>query len=182
MSVSRLLRLGGNDGARPERDAVDVAGALRERIYASLTGVATLMLLILHADGESAWSAAISLTVAMVTLWLASLVSEVIAHAATRADDDPARDRTTGSRIRYTAGQSLELLVVPVVVLLLSLTGIWSLRTALIVAIVVMMATLAGASVYAVRRSTFSPLARVTIVLVELALGGLVIVAKVLAH
>lgn len=118
----------------------------------------------------------------MVTLWLASLVSEVIAHAATRADDDPARDRTTGSRIRYTAGQSLELLVVPVVVLLLSLTGIWSLRTALIVAIVVMMATLAGASVYAVRRSTFSPLARVTILLVELALGGLLIVATVLAH
>lgn len=47
MSVSGLLGRGRRGDTRPERDAADVAGALRERIYASLTGVATLMLLIL---------------------------------------------------------------------------------------------------------------------------------------
>ena len=172
--------LAGQPGRRSEpRDPETVASALRKRIYASLTGVATVMLLIIHVDDETARSSVISLVIAMTTLWLASLVSEVIAHGATSTDDD---HRGPLRRIAFTAGQSLELLVVPVGLILLSLTGLWSLRTALILAIVALMATLAIASIYAVRRSTLGWFARALIVLVELGLGGMVILGKVLSH
>ncbi|CAA9570136.1 MAG: hypothetical protein AVDCRST_MAG33-2442 [uncultured Thermomicrobiales bacterium] len=163
------------------RDPASVAGALRERVYASLTGVATLMLLLIYVEEETVASSVISLVVAMTTLWLASLVSEFIAHTATH--EDTAADRSgTIAQIFYTAGQSLELMVVPVGVILLSLTGLWELRTALILAVAALMVTLAVASIYAVRRSSFGWLHRLFIVAVELGLGALVIVAKIVAH
>lgn len=166
--------LSGGRGDRAElRDATTVAGALRERIYATLTGVATLMLLVIHVEDETVTSSVVSVVIAMTTLWLASLVSEFIAHAATH--DTAGDQRSNVRRILFTAGQSLELI-------LLSRTGIWSLRTALILAVSALMATLAIASIYAVRRSSFGSVARGVIVLVELGLGAAVILAKVLAH
>lgn len=172
--------LSGNPGGRSgPRDAETVASALRERIYASLTGVATIMLLIIHVDDETVTSSVISLVIAMTTLWLASLVSEIIAHGATSTGDD---HQSAARRIFYTAGQSLELMAVPVGLILLSLTGIWELRTALILAVVALMGTLAVASIYAVRRSSLGWFARTLIVLVELGLGGAVILGKVLSH
>lgn len=173
--------LSGGRGDRAElRDATTVAGALRERIYATLTGVATLMLLVIHVEDETVTSSVVSVVIAMTTLWLASLVSEFIAHAATH--DTAGDQRSNVRRILFTAGQSLELILFPVVLILLSRTGIWSLRTALILAVSALMATLAIASIYAVRRSSFGSVARGVIVLVELGLGAAVILAKVLAH
>lgn len=137
------------------------------------------MLLVIHVEDETVVSSVISLIITMTTLWLASLVSEVVADGATGSGED---DRSTRSRIVFTAGQSLELLVVPVGLILLSLTGIWTLRTALVFAIMALMATLALASIYAVRRSGLGWFARVIIVLIEIGLGGVVIVAKVLSH
>ena len=174
--------LTGESGRRSvPRDAETVAGALRERIYASLTGVATVMLLVIHVDDETVASSAISLVVAMTTLWAASLVSEFVAHTATHADNADQRRRTI-SRIFFTAGQSLELLGIPVGVILLSLTGVWGLRTSLILAVVALMTSLAVASIYAVRRSSFNWLHRLLIVAIELGLGAVVILAKVVAH
>ncbi len=73
-------------------------------------------------------------------------------------------------------------MTVPVGLILLSLTGVWSLRTSLILAVVALMGTLAIASIYAVRRSDLGWFARGLIVLVELGLGGIVILGKVLSH
>ncbi len=164
------------------RDPDSVATALRERIYATLTGVATLTLLLVYAGEESVWSAVVSVVLAMGTLWLASLVSEVIAHGLVRQHPDYTHEPDTGRRIWETAGQSLLTLISPVIVILLSLTGIWSLRTSLIIAMIVLMSTLAIAALLAVRGSTFGFWTRVLIVAVELALGGVVILGKVLAH
>lgn len=173
------LLTGKSAGRSGPRDAETVAGALRERIYASLTGVATVMLLIIHADDETVTSAVVSVVIAMTTLWLASLVSEMLAHGVTSTGDD---DRSAARRIAFTAGQSLELVTVPVGLILLSLTGVWSLRTSLILAVVALMGTLAIASIYAVRRSRLGWFARVLVVLVELGLGAIVILGKVLSH
>lgn len=53
--------LAGKAGRRSEpRDAETVASALRERIYASLTGVATVMLLLIDVDDETVRFAVIS--------------------------------------------------------------------------------------------------------------------------
>lgn len=93
--------LTGDGGRLPRpRDVETVASALRERIYASLTGVATVMLLIIHVDDETVTSAVISVVIAMTTLWLASLVSEVIAHGATSSAGD---HRSAARRIAFTA-------------------------------------------------------------------------------
>ncbi len=95
--------LSGEPGGRSgPRDAETVASALRERIYASLTGVATVMLLVIHVDEETVTSAVVTVVIAMTTLWLASLVSEVIAHGATSTADD---HRSAARRIAFTAGR-----------------------------------------------------------------------------
>ena len=154
---------------------------MRERIYATLTGVAVLTLLFIHVDEESTWSAIVSVVLAMGTLWLASLFSEVLAHGVMRNHPGYVR-REVQRDIMFTAGQSLSTMVAPVVVLLISLTGLWSLRTALILAIASLMLTLGGAAIFAVRNSAFPIWARTLIVVGELALGGIVILGKVLTH
>lgn len=183
--MARTSRFGGRRGSEVGNDPAAFAGALRERIYATLTGIATLTLLLIYADEESVWSAIVSVVLAMGTLWLASLVSEIMAHGVTRNHpnyDGTAGQSDVGRDILYTASQSLSTMVVPVAVLLLSLTGLWSLRTALILAIASLMLTLVVAAFFAVRKSDIPFWGRVLVVVVELALGGVVIVGKVFAH
>ncbi len=174
-------RFGGRLGSEHPDDPGAFAGALRERIYATLTGVAVLMLLLIHVDEESTWSAVVSVVLAMGTLWIASLFSELLAHGVVRNHPEYVK-RDVRSEIFSTAGQSLVTMVVPVALLLVSLTGLWGLRTALILAIASLMLTLATAAIFAVRNTAFPFWARAAIVLGELALGGIVILGKILTH
>lgn len=174
-------RLDGRRGSELPEDPASFAGALRERIYATLTGVAVLMLLLIHVDEESTWSAVVSVVLAMGTLWIASLFSELLAHGVVRNHPDYVQ-RDVRSEIMFTAGQSLVTMIVPVVLLLVSLTGLWGLRTALILAIISLMVTLATAAIFAVRNTTFPFWARAAIVVAELALGGVVILGKIVTH
>ncbi|HEV2530028.1 MAG TPA: hypothetical protein VGT61_16400 [Thermomicrobiales bacterium] len=156
-------------------------GALRERIYATLTAVSVLTLLLIHVDDESAASALTSLVLSLGTLWLASLLSEFLAHGVFFSHTEDGRHGIARD-IFFTAGQSLVVMIVPSVFLLLSLTDLLSLRTALILAIGSMMLTLVAAALFAVRRTVIPFWGRVLIVLAEVLLGLVVIVGKTLTH
>ena len=156
-----------------------VANVLRERIYATLTGIATLVVLIQQDASISAWRVAGTLALTMGVLWIASLVSDFIAAAATHSTD-PGDERE--SDILHVAGQSIETMLIPLIVILLSLTRIWSVRTGMILAVVAMVLTIVGVSWLAVRRSSFGFWTRVGIMVVELALALAVVVAKMLEH
>jgi tellurite resistance protein TehA-like permease len=86
--------------------------------------------------------------------------------------------RTIGA----TAAQALETAVVPVLVIGLSATGIWPLRTGLVLAAAGLVLTLVVVALIAVRRSTLSTGKRILVVAGELALGLVVVAIKLLAH
>jgi hypothetical protein len=176
----RVLAAGDRRGDSPV-DPETFVGALRERIYATLTGISVLTLLLIHVDEESVGSAVSSLAVTLVTLWLASLLSESLAHGLLGHRDGPDR-REVWREIMFTAGQSLTVLVVPTALLLLSLTDLLSLRAAIILAIASMVLTLAAAAIAAMHRSTIPFWGRVLVILAEVALGLLVIAGKVIGH
>src|SRR4029453_9077393 len=104
----------------------------REALYASITGVATLLVMIPSSEAFTGRSAASSLLGTMGGLFAAGLVADTIAHAS---ESGGATRRSTMGRILGASIRALEITVVPAVLLLLSDTGIWSLRTGLTCAI-----------------------------------------------
>ncbi len=163
----------------PLRDPETAAAALRERVYATLTGLSTVLVLLGVADSTSVLGAAVSVAVTMAGLWAASLVAEIVAHTAVHGEAPQEKQRRT---IGATAAQALETAVVPVLLIGLSGTGIWTLRTGLVLASVGLVLTLVVVALLAVRRSTLSVAKRVLVVIGELALGLAVVAIKLLAH
>jgi hypothetical protein len=165
---------------RPQRpDPETAAGLLRERVYATLTGLSTVLILLPVAGSTTVAAAAASVGVTMLGLFAASLVAELVAHAALHGEA-PRRDQFR--RMRMIAGQALETASGPLVLIGLSATGLWTLRTGLILATGALVLTLVVVSAFAVRRSTLGPLGRFGIVAGELVLAGVVIAIKLLAH
>lgn len=160
-------------------DPAGAASVLRERIYATLTGLSTVLILLGHAEDTSAGSAATSVAVTMGGLFAAALVADLVAHSAIRGD---APNRSQWRQIGSVAGQAVETAVVPVVVIALAGTGIWTVRTGLIIAASVLVLTLALIAVWAVRRTSFGIGKRIAIIAGELLLGALVVGIKLLAH
>ena len=134
---------------QPEAQLVDettAAQALRERIYASLTGIATVAILLGYAEETSPVSAAASLAVTMGGLWGASIVADLVAHPAVHGD---APSASHWHRIIYVAGQALEIALVPVAAVALAGTGIWTVHTGLVIAEVALVVTLVAAALWA---------------------------------
>lgn len=163
---------------RAPADPGTAAEALRERIYATITGLSTVVILLGYAEETSAWSAASSLAVTMLGLWAASFVADLVAH--TRVHGEPARWELR--RMAYIAGQILETAFLPVAVIAMAGTGIWTVRTGLIIAIVLLVITQTVAASWAVGRSTLGIGRRLLIIAVEVVLCGIVIAIKLLAH
>ena len=100
----------------------------REALYASITGVATLLVMIPSSDGFTGRSAAGSLLGTMGGLFAASLVADTIAQAGERGG---AAQPSTMRRVLRASIRALEITLVPALLLLLSDTGIWTLATGL---------------------------------------------------
>jgi hypothetical protein len=82
----------------------------------------------------------------------------------------------------HVAGQILETAFVPVTVVALAGTGIWTVRTGLIIALAVLVVTDVAASLWAIRRSRLGLGRRLLIVAGELALCLAVIGIKLIGH
>lgn len=156
-----------------------VSAALRERVYAALTSLSAVMILFGFADVTSPASAATSIAVTLGGLFAAALVADIVAHSAVHGSPPRGREMR---RIGVIAGQALEIGFIPIVVVLLSVTGIWTVRTGLILAMISLVLTILVIAIWAVHRSTLTALQRFLVVAAELSLCLVVVAIKLLAH
>ncbi len=153
--------------------------ALRERVYATLVGLATVLVLLDYAAETSAWAAAWELAGTMVGLFAAGLVAEIVAHSGAHGELPRGRPLR---RAVLISSQVLEIAFAPVVVIALAATGAWSVRAGLVGAAVVFGGTQVGVALLAARGSRLSGRRRVVLVLAEIALGALVVALKLVVH
>ena len=151
----------------------------REALYASITGVATLLVMIPSSEAFTGRSAAGSLLGTMGGLFAASLVADTIAHASERGG--PTR-RSTMRSILGASIRALEITIVPAVLLLLSDTGIWSLSTGLMLAIAALTVTQLVLVLLGLQGSATTKGQKAGYLLLQLAAVGGVVLLKVLVH
>ena len=148
----------------------------REALYASITGVATLLVMLPLSEEFTGRSAASSLLGTMGGLFAAGLVADTIAHAS---EGEGATRRDTMRRILRASLRALEITVVPAVLLLLSDTGIWSLRAGLMLAIATLTITQLGLVLWGLRGSATTKGQKAGYLLLQLAAVGGVVLLKV---
>ena len=107
------------------------------------------------------------------------VVADTIAHASERGG---ATRRSTMRRILGASIRALEITVVPAVLLLLSDTGIWSLRTGLILAIAALTVTQLVLVLLGLRGSATTKGQKAGYLLLQLAAVGGVVLLKVVVH
>ena len=176
MEIEREVLVTG--GARHGRRPARMTQHAREALYASITGVATLLVMIPSSEAFTGRSAASSLLGTMGGLFAAGLVADTIAHASERGG---ATRRSTMRRILGASIRALEITIVPAVLLLLSDTGIWSLRTGLILAIAALTVTQLVLVLLGLRGSATKG-QKAGYLLLQLAAVGGVVLLKVLVH
>lgn len=151
----------------------------REALYASISGVATLLVMVPSAELFTGRSAASSLLGTMGGLFAASLVADTIAHASERGG---ATRKSTMRRILGASIRTLEITVVPAILLLLSDTGIWSLSTGLTFAIATLTGTQLVLVLWGLRGSATTKGQKAGYLLLQLAAVGGVVLLKVVVH
>ena len=159
-------------------DPATAAAALRERIYATITGLVSVITLVGYAETTTALSAASSITLTMGALWVASFVADLVSH--THVHGEPRRWELR--RMALVAGQILETALLPVVVVALAATGIWTVRTGLVIAAAVLVVAQGVLTVVAVRRTVLTRGRRFLIVAAEILLCLLVIGPTLVPH
>lgn len=152
---------------------------IREALYASITGVATLLVMIPSTEAFSGRSAASALLATMGGLFAASLVADTIAHAS---EHGGATRHGTMRRILGASIRALEITVAPAVLLLLSDTGIWSLQTGLTLAIATLTITQLALVLSGLRGSATTKRQKVGYLLLQLAAVSGVVLLKVAVH
>lgn len=177
MAAPPPARTGDHD-ARFE-DPELAAEHLRERVYGSVTVLASIVTLLEPEFHGDAVGAAITLVVAVVALWAASLFADLTAHLAvhqTRPDGAATR------ALLSSHAQILAVAVLPTILVLSTETGWWELETALGWAAGVQVLTLALVGLLAVRGTKIPFWGRVFVVAGEVGLGLAVVGIKLLGH
>jgi hypothetical protein len=177
METERHVNVAGDtrdgDGSAPMTQHV------REALYASITGVATLLVMIPSAEAFTGRSAASSLIGTMGGLFAAGLVADTIAHAG---EGGGATQRGTMRRTLGASIRALEITVVPGVLLLLSDTGIWSMRTGLMLAVAALTVTQLVLVLWGLRGSATTTGQKAGYLLLQLAAVSGVVLLKVAVH
>ena len=178
---------GGSERAGPKREgrrawqsrqSVDVlAQALKERVYATFTGLA--IVLVLRGHEPSPQDATFSLVIGVLGITVAGFVAEIIAHLAAHGAFPSRSELGRMSRIASGAFGSAS---VPIVLLLLTWPGWIELETALRVSTIIYLATLGLIGFAAVRRTSLSWWAQLLALLALVLLGAIVVGLQLLAH
>ena len=152
----------------------------REALYASITGIATLLVMFPSSDAFTGRSAAGSLLATMGGLFVASLVADTIAHAsegggATRRDHDAPHPRERLSA-RWRSPSC------PPSSCCSSDRGIWSLRTGLTLAIAALTVIQLALVPRGLRGSATTKRQKAGYLLLQLAAVGAVVLFKVIVH
>ncbi len=154
-----------------------VAQLLKERVYATFTGLAIVLVLRGHAPTPQ--EATFALIIGVLGITVAGFAAEVIAHLAVHASAPDGEELRRMFRIASGAFASVG---VPVVLLLLAWPGWLDLGVALQAATWVYLGTLALIGWAAVRRTKLRWWEQLLALAALVLLGGVVIVLQLLAH
>lgn len=171
-----------DDERTPSRDDDEVSfgtAAIKERVYATFTGLAIVLVQNSNVDHTDAVRASITLLVGIVAIAVAGFVAELLAHLAVHATFP---DRHEFGRLLRLTGTAIASAGVPLLILLLAVLGWIDLGTALTIASIAYIAILGVIGYVAVRR-TEAPWWKQAIALgILVALGALVVLIQQLAH
>ncbi|MFF2388839.1 hypothetical protein [Agromyces sp. NPDC058104] len=161
---------------RPDDERVE---ALKERVYATFTGLAIVLVQLANVEHVQPARAAVTLLVGIVAITAAGFVADVIAHLAVHAAFP---DRAEAGRMLRTSGSALASAAVPFLLLGLAALGRMELETALRASSIVYVATLGLIGFVAVRRTRVAWWKQLVAIgfLLALALG--VVALQQLAH
>ncbi|WP_350348094.1 hypothetical protein ABIQ69_15890 [Agromyces sp. G08B096] len=164
---------------RSERPAEERAEALKERVYATFTGLA--IVLVQHANVEhvSPARATVTLLVGIVAITAAGFVAEVVAHLAVHSAFP---GRAEAGRMVRVSASAIGSVAVPLLLLALAWAGVFELDRALRAASIVYLATLGLIGYVAVRRTRVAWWKQLVALGALVALGGVVVLLQQLAH
>ena len=154
-----------------------VGAYLRERIYATFTGLA-IVLVVAGSDHAAADHALLALLFGVIGITIAGFVSDVVSHLAVEGEFPHGADWVVLLRV---AGGGLSTVVVPGGLMLLGWLEIIDLSTAISAAAIVYVVTLALIGWLTVRRSHARWWERVLALGILIGLGLLVIALQTLA-
>lgn len=166
------------EGSADEREARD-ASYLKERVYATFTGLAIVLVIMNNADHHDALHSLYALVIGVLGITTAGYLSDIIAHLAVHREFP---DRQEHLHMLRVAAGALSTVIVPGAILGLAALGVFTLEGALRGASIIYLATLALIAYLAVRRARLRPLQRVLALGSLVALGAVVIGVQTLAH
>ncbi|MCI2959474.1 hypothetical protein MN032_17455 [Agromyces atrinae] len=157
----------------------DKARALKERVYASFTGLAIVTVLALNAEHQSAVDAVVSLAAGIVGITLAGFVAEVIAFQVSHRTLPPRSEFLTMLRI---AGGAIGSASLPFLALVSAWIGWISIETALTMSVGIYFVTLIGIALVAVLRTKLPPRQQLIALGAIIGLSALVVIVLIAAH
>lgn len=173
MSAEKRRRVGVEDLSAREREAI--AENMKERIYATITLLAVIVALWHAADHHTVGGAVASMVGTVTALWLATIVASRMSYRAVHGRSMSAREL---GRLAYTSAGLFVPAIMPVLLSLVSLTGLFTLKTALMLGMVVLLLSLFALSFIAGRRMYTSPLRLLLVSAVEMLIGVGVVLLK----
>lgn len=164
---------------RRDRPEGERAEALKERVYATFTGLAIVLVQQSNVEHISAVRAAVTLLIGILAITAAGFVAEVIAHLAVHTAFP---DREELGRMLRVSGSAVASAGLPLILLALAAFGVFELEGALVAASIVYLATLALIGYVAVRRTKVTWWKQLIALGILVALGLAVVVLQQLAH
>ncbi|WP_401000055.1 hypothetical protein [Agromyces sp. GXQ0307] len=165
--------------ARRDRPVDERAEALKERVYATFTGLAIVLVQLENVDHVGPIRAAITLLVGIVAITLAGFVADVVAHLAVHGAFPRGAELRRMLRI---SGTALASALGPLVILALAGFGLIALEPALVGAAVLYLVTLGIIGYVAVRRTHVAWWKQLVALGLLVLLGLAVVVLQQLAH
>jgi hypothetical protein len=165
--------------SRHDRPVDERAEALKERVYATFTGLAIVLVQQTNVEHITAARATLTLLVGIVAISAAGFVADVIAHLAVHAAFP---DRAELGRMLRIAGSAVGSASVPLLVLALAALGVFELEGALRAASIVYLVTLGLLGYVAVRRTRVAWWKQLLALGALVALGLAVVALQQLAH
>lgn len=153
--------------------------AIKERVYATFTGLAIVLVQSANADHTSALRASVTLFVGILAIAAAGFVADLLAHLASFGTFPHGPELR---HLLHLTGTALGSAMIPLLALLLAVFGWLEVQTALAIAAIAYVGVLAIIGYIAVRRTRVSWWRQLIALGILVALGSVVIVIQQLAH
>ena len=172
-------RPGRSRGRHPDRSIEEQAEALKERVYATFTGLAIVLVQLSNVEHITAIRATLTLLVGIVAITAAGFAANVLAYLSVHTAFP---HRAEFGRMLRIAGSALASAGVPIILLAFAAFGVFELEPALRAASLVGIVTLGLIGLVAVLRTHVAWWKQLIALSALMALGLGVVLLQLLAH